>query len=99
MYGHALCMYLMPEEVRRGHHVLWNGSYRWFINYHVGSGTKPRSSARLTNALGYLTISPALKDHLKNHLKSQPCQNKPQGYFQNFKHSKSRYSLALQREM
>lgn len=44
----------VPMEVRRGHCITWNWSYRQFVSYHVGAWTELTAFARAAaSALNY----------------------------------------------
>ena len=46
----VLCACLESVEVRRGHQILWNSSYRWLLVPEWGLGTEPDPSVRAASA-------------------------------------------------
>jgi hypothetical protein len=51
MYVLALCVCLVPTEVRRQHQIPWNWSHRWWWPIMYVLGTEPGSSAKVASVL------------------------------------------------
>jgi hypothetical protein len=54
------CVCLMPREIRGGHQMPWNWSYRWLWAATWVLGTEPKSSAAVASEVNHWAISPAL---------------------------------------
>jgi hypothetical protein len=52
-----MCLFLVPEEVRREHQTLWKLELGMAVSHHVGVRIKPRSSASLPAELSLLCLA------------------------------------------